>query len=120
MSKKSIFPNIPNAIRQIFGAIGYIFKNLRGWVASLPDWGKLIVWTVATSILYFFLFLPIYENIQKQRELDMLYKEMKLKREREDKYEEEKKKSHEALMEQYRKQQEEDKRKQDELNKSLE
>jgi|ETNmetMinimDraft_21_1059911.scaffolds.fasta_scaffold16502_2 hypothetical protein len=44
MSKKSVFPNPFKAIKQILGGLGYVFNKFRSWLASLPDWGKLLVW----------------------------------------------------------------------------
>ena len=54
MSKKSIFPNPSKAIKQILGGLGYALNVYRGWLASLPDWGKLIVWIIM-GICFFIL-----------------------------------------------------------------
>ena len=54
MSKKSVFPNPFKAIKQILGGLGYVFNKFRNWLASLPDWGKLLVWIIM-GICFLFL-----------------------------------------------------------------
>ncbi len=49
MSKKSVFPNIPEAIGE-----------LRDGLASLPNWGKLLFWVLVISFIMYLIDYPQY------------------------------------------------------------